>query len=168
MLRLMRRWHSREAYRTRILEIAEAIGPLGLGADIIVGFPGEGEAEFEETRTLVEELPYTYLHVFRYSVRDGTVATSLPNRVRGDVAAARSRELREIGMEKGRAYKRSRVGTVADIVVEGTDERLVGVTGDYLRTDLHGGPVLGHRFSAVLGERDGRLMAEAPAPAVAS
>ena len=83
VLRLMRRWHTRAAYRTRVLEIAERMGPLGLGADIIVGFPGEGEAEFEETRALVEELPYTYLHVFPFSVRPGTAAAELPDRVTG-------------------------------------------------------------------------------------
>ena len=163
----MRRWHSREAYRTRILEIAETIGPFGLGADIIVGFPGEGDAEFEETRTLVEELPYTYLHVFPYSVRDRTVAASLPSRVLGDVVAARSRELRGIGVEKGRAYEKSRVGTIADFVVEGTHERRVGVTGDYLRADLYGEVDLGDRFSAPIKERDGCLVAEAPDTATA-
>ena len=162
VLRLMRRWHSREAYRTRILEIAESIGPFGLGADVFVGFPGEGDAEFEETKSLVEELPYTYLHVFPYSVRDGTVAASLPNPVLGGVIATRSRELRGIGVEKGRVYEKSRVGSIADFVVEGTHERRVGVTGDYLRADLHGKADLGDRFSARLKERDGCLMAEAP------
>ena len=78
VLRLMRRWHTREAYRSRVLAISERAGPLGLGADIIVGFPGEGQEEFAETRALVEELPFSYLHVFPYSVRDGTAAATLP------------------------------------------------------------------------------------------
>ncbi len=168
VLRLMRRWHTREAYRTRVLEIAERLGAIGtgafgLGADIIVGFPGEGEAEFEETRALVEELPYTYLHVFPYSVRDGTVAASLPDRASGDVAAARSRTLREIGLRKGQAYAETRAGTMADIVVEGRDDRVAGMTGDYLRVDLLGRATPGDRFSARLRGRGGRLTAEVPA-----
>lgn len=168
VLRLMRRWHTREGYRVRVLEIAERLratgsGAFGLGADVIVGFPGEGEEEFEETRMLVEELPYTYLHVFPYSVRDGTVAASLPDRVPGDVAAARSRTLRDLAHRKGRAYAETRVGTLADIVVEGREDRVAGVTGDYLRVELLGATAPGDRFSARLRARAGRLRAEAPA-----
>lgn len=170
VLRLMRRWHTREAYRARVLAIAERLGAVGsgafgLGADIIVGFPGEGEEEFEETRALVEALPYTYLHVFPWSARDGTVAASLPDRVPGDVAAARSRTLREIGLRKGAAYSETRAGTMADIVVEGRGDRVAGVTGDYLRVELVGDATPGDRFSARLRSRAGRLTAEAPANA---
>jgi threonylcarbamoyladenosine tRNA methylthiotransferase MtaB len=133
VLRRMRRWHTREQYRSRVLEIAGRIATLGLGADIIVGFPGETEQEHSDTRSLVEELPYTYLHVFPYSVRSGTPAASLPHRVPGDVAAERSRELREIGIEKGRAHLDIRIGTDALVAVEGGR---VGLTGDYLRLRL--------------------------------
>ena len=173
VLRLMRRWHTREAYRARVLAIADRLravdsGAFGLGADIIVGFPGEGEEEFEETRALVEELPYTYLHVFPYSVRDGTVAASLPDRVPGNVAAARSRTLRDIGLRKGETYSETRVGTMADIVVEGRDDRVAGVTGDYLRVELLGDATPGDRFSARLRGRAGRLTAEVPVSARAA
>ena len=162
VLRLMRRWHTREAYRSRVLAISERAGPLGLGADIIVGFPGEGQEEFAETRALVEELPFSYLHVFPYSVRDGTAAATLPGRVRGDVAAARSRALRELAFRKGREYEATRVGEMADIVVEGRDDRVLGVTGDYLKVGLSGRAAPGDRFSAVLGGRAGTLVAEVP------
>ena len=170
VLRLMRRWHTREAYRARVLAIAERLGAIdsgafGLGADIIVGFPGEGEAEFEETRALVEELPYTYLYVFPYSVRDGTVAASLPDRIPGDVAATRSRTLRDLGLRKGQAYSEARAGTTADLVVEGRDDRVAGVTGDYLRVELLGDATPGDRFRARLRGRGGRLTAEAPVKA---
>ncbi len=74
VLRRMRRWHTGDQVRRRMLEIAERIEPLGLGADVIVGFPGETRAEYEETRDLVRELPYTYLHVFPFSVRAGTLS----------------------------------------------------------------------------------------------
>ena len=162
VLRLMRRWHTREAYRSRVLAIAERVGAMGLGADIIVGFPGEGEEEFAETHALVEELPFTYLHVFPYSVRDGTVAATLPDQVRGDVAAGRSRALRDLGLRKGREYEATRVGEMADIVVEGRDDRVLGVTGDYLKVGLSGRAAPGDRFSAVLGGRAGSLAAGVP------
>ena len=161
VLRLMRRWHTRSAYRRRVLEIAGEMAPLGLGADIIVGFPGEGEAEFEETRALVEELPYTYLHVFPYSVRQGTAAAELPDRVPGNVAAARSRILREMAQAKNERHRRNRAGTLADIVVEGSRERIAGVTGDYLRTRIDGQATPGDRFRSVLELRDGELVAQA-------
>ncbi len=161
VLRRMRRWHTRAAYRRRVLEIADRAGPLGLGADVIVGFPGEGEAEFEETRALVEELPYTYLHVFPFSARPGTAAADLPGRVPGDVAARRSRTLREMALAKGARYRRSRAGTVADVVVEGSGDRIAGVTGDYLRTRVDGPTAPGDRFRSVLELRGAELVARA-------
>jgi threonylcarbamoyladenosine tRNA methylthiotransferase MtaB len=142
VLRRMRRWHTREAYRSRILEIASRLPYLGLGADIITGFPGETEADHEGSRSLVEELPYTYLHVFPFSARPVTAASSLPNQVRRRVRAARARDLREIGLSKGRSYRASRLGSRAHVVVEtatvsGTSARkATGTTEDYLRVEI--------------------------------
>ncbi len=137
VLRRMRRWHTREQYRSRVLEIADRVACLGLGADVIVGFPGETEEDFESTRALVEELPFTYLHVFPYSQRDGTVAADLPDDVDGNVKAERGRVLREIAMRKGIEYQQRRHGQGAQIVVE---EDEWGVTEDYLRVQLLGDP----------------------------
>ena len=145
VLRRMRRWHTREQYRQRVLEIAGRVQPLGLGADIITGFPGETEVDHALTRALVEELPYTYLHVFPYSSREGTHAAGLPDPVPDEVAAERSRDLRELGVEKGTAYAEARSGGRALVAVE-TDTN--GLTGDYLRVRLAGTPV-----------RPGRLVA---------
>jgi threonylcarbamoyladenosine tRNA methylthiotransferase MtaB len=135
ILQRMRRWHTREQYRRRVLEIAGRVHTLGLGADIIVGFPGETEADHSLTRALVEELPYTYLHVFPYSVREGTAAADLADRVPVQLAAERSRDLREIGVSKGAAYTAGRVGTEALVAVE---TETGGLTGDYLRVSVAG------------------------------
>ncbi len=145
VLRRMRRWHTREAYRSRILEIASRLPYLGLGADIITGFPGETDADHESSRRLVEELPYTYLHVFPFSARPVTAAGDLPNQVRRRVRAIRARDLREIGLAKGRSYRASRLGSTAHVVVEtlavrGTDGReATGTTEDYLRVEIPAG-----------------------------
>ncbi len=156
ILQRMRRWHTRDAYRSRVLQIAEAMPVLGLGADVIVGFPGEGEAEFRDTRRLIEDLPYTYLHVFPFSVRDDTAAAELSGRVTGDVSAARSRELREIALEKGRAYRASRVGALADVVLEGDECVTSGLTGDYVRVEAREGDWRpGARVQARLRSDDG-------------
>jgi threonylcarbamoyladenosine tRNA methylthiotransferase MtaB len=136
VLRVMRRWHTREQYRRRVLEIAERIEPLGLGADVIAGFPGEREEDHAATRALIDELPFTYLHVFPWSPREGTQASSLTDRVSRKTAAARALELREAGIEAGTAYANSRAGQRARVAVESATS---GLTGDYLRVRLRGG-----------------------------
>ena len=108
VLRKMRRWHTREDYRRRAHEIAAAVHPVGLGADIITGFPGETDADHASTVALVEELPFTYLHVFPYSPRDGTVAAELPGPVPQRVSRERGRELRELAERKGSRYAQGR------------------------------------------------------------
>jgi threonylcarbamoyladenosine tRNA methylthiotransferase MtaB len=134
VLKGMRRWHTREDYRRRALEIAETIPVLGLGADIITGFPGETEEDHALTRALVEELPFTYLHVFPFSPRDDTAAAELPEPIPQRIAGERSRELRELGLEKGRAYRDARSGTRARVVLEG--EGGWALTEDYLRVEV--------------------------------
>lgn len=127
----MRRWHTGETYRRRALEIAARLPKLGLGADVITGFPGETADDHAQTRALIEELPFTYLHVFPFSPRDGTVAMELPAPVPQRIAGERSRELRELVQEKGESYRRSRSDQRAQVVLEGT--RGFALTEDYLR-----------------------------------
>jgi threonylcarbamoyladenosine tRNA methylthiotransferase MtaB len=137
VLRRMRRWHTGEAYRRRALDIAERVGTLGLGADVIAGFPGEAAPDHQATLHLVNELPFTYLHVFPFSPRDHTPAARLGNLVPQRVAGERARELRELAQEKGRAYRSSRVGGEASVVLEG---RGMGLTEDYLRVEVRTPP----------------------------
>jgi threonylcarbamoyladenosine tRNA methylthiotransferase MtaB len=131
VLRGMRRWHTRDAYRERALEIGARFPVLGLGADIITGFPGETDEDHDLTRALVEELPFTYLHVFPYSPRRGTPAADLPEPVPQRIAGERARELRELALEKGRVYREGRIGQRAEVVLEG--EGGWALTEDYLR-----------------------------------
>jgi threonylcarbamoyladenosine tRNA methylthiotransferase MtaB len=158
VLRRMRRWHTREDYRDRLVEIAGRLPYLGLGADVMVGFPGETHEDFLKTRELVEELPYTYLHVFPFSARKGTAAEEMDGKVDPEVKARRSKELRELALEKGERYRASRVGQAAEIVVE-TDD--TGMTEDYLRVGLTGDPDarIGDRIYAPLEMDDGDLVA---------
>jgi threonylcarbamoyladenosine tRNA methylthiotransferase MtaB len=167
VLRLMRRWHTREQYRRRALDIAERLPILGLGADVITGFPGETDADHEATRRLVEELPFTYLHVFPFSPRDATVAADLaverpvPQRVAGE----RSRELRELVADKGAAYRGRRIGGSAEVVLEG---RGSGLTGDYLRVAVRGATADGEpglRRARLQGAADGLYIDLSETPA---
>jgi threonylcarbamoyladenosine tRNA methylthiotransferase MtaB len=136
VLRRMRRWHTREQYRVRALTIAERVQPLGLGADVITGFPGERDQDHESTRALVEELPFTYLHVFPFSPRADTVAASLADPVPQRVAGERARELRALALEKGQAHRARRLGGRAIVALEGDGSS--GLTGDYLRVAVRG------------------------------
>ena len=131
VLRRMRRWHTREQYRRRALEIADAVGSIGLGADIVTGFPGETPGDHARTLSLVQELPFTYLHVFPYSPRDGTVAAGLSGSVPQRVSRERGRELRALAGEKGVRYARRRGGAEVEVVMEGAGG--TALTGDYLR-----------------------------------
>ena len=107
MHRKYRPWH----YREKILKIRAAMPTAAIGADVMVGFPGETEAEFEETRHMIEDLPFTYLHVFTYSARPGTPAAEQEGQVPVFVARERNRVLREIASKKKTEFVRSLVGT---------------------------------------------------------
>jgi threonylcarbamoyladenosine tRNA methylthiotransferase MtaB len=136
MHRKYRPWH----YREKILKIRKAMPNAAIGADVMVGFPGETEAEFEETRRMIEELPVTYLHVFTYSARPGTPAAEQPGQVPVAVARERNRVLREIASGKKLAFMRSLVGTVVEAITlqSGGAEFTEALTDNYLKMKISG------------------------------
>ena len=135
--RMGRHWYTAESYRARIEWLAERLPVLGLGADVIAGFPGETDQDHEASLTLLHALPFTYLHVFPFSVRPDAPAARLPDQQSPAVIKARARELRELGEAKARAYRARRVGQQADGVVSGRRGGRVDVlTEDYLSVYL--------------------------------
>jgi threonylcarbamoyladenosine tRNA methylthiotransferase MtaB len=112
MHRKYRPWH----YREKILKIRAAMPTAAIGADVMVGFPGETEAEFEETRSMIDELPFTYLHVFTYSPRPGTPAGAESRQVPVAIARERNRILRELASKKKAAFMQSLVGTAVEAI----------------------------------------------------
>jgi threonylcarbamoyladenosine tRNA methylthiotransferase MtaB len=112
MHRKYRPWH----YREKIEKIYAAMPAAAIGADVMAGFPGETDAEFEATRRLIEDLPFTYLHVFTYSARPGTPAAAMPNQVPVQVARERNRILRDLAGEKKLAFMRGFVGKAVDAI----------------------------------------------------
>src|SRR3989441_13966 len=135
--RMGRHWYTAESYRARLEWLAERLPVFGLGADIIAGFPGETDADHRATVALVQALPFTYLHVFPFSVRPDAPAAKLAGRLPPPVIRARAAELRALGDLKAKAYRNRRTGELADGVVSG---RLAGrldvVTQDYLSVYL--------------------------------
>jgi len=142
VLRRMRRPYTVGMYRRLVERLAAAIPGLGVGTDVIVGFPGETEGDFLQTRSLVEELPFSYLHVFAYSARRGTEAAGFQGRVASGVASRRSSELRDLGREKNAAFRERLVGSVQDVVVLDARDRttggLVGLTGNFVEVVFPG------------------------------
>ncbi len=141
-LRRMRRPYTVAMYRRLVERLATSIPRLGLGADVIVGFPGESEADFEETMAVIDALPLTYLHVFPYSDRPGTEASGLDGHLVPGVITERGRRLRALGRAKNLAFRRALVGRTEDVLVLETRDRasgrLVGLTGNYVEVQFEG------------------------------
>lgn len=119
VLAAMGRPYTAGQFRERVEEALGAVPGLCLGLDVIVGFPGETDADFGQTERLLEEIPLAYLHVFPFSARRGTRAWDLGGRVPPPVAAQRSRRLRDLSRKKRRAFERSHVGSVMLALPEG-------------------------------------------------
>ena len=136
MHRKYRPWH----YREKILKVRAAMPTAAIGADVMVGFPGETEAEFSETRRMVEELPFTYLHVFTYSARPGTPAAAQPDQVPVAIARERNAMLREIISEKKVAFMRAQTGSTVEAITLSacSDTFTEALTDNYLKMKIPG------------------------------
>jgi threonylcarbamoyladenosine tRNA methylthiotransferase MtaB len=136
MHRKYRPWH----YADRIRRIRTLMPSAAIGADVMVGFPGETDAEFEQTRGLIAELPFTYLHVFTYSLRPGTPAADLLDQVPARMARERNRILREVAAAKKLAFQQSFMGQQLEVItltaVDG--EHTEALTDNYLKLKLQG------------------------------
>ncbi len=110
VLRHMHRKYRPCHYADRVERIRRAMPDAAIGADVMVGFPGETDDDFEQTRALIDRLPFTYLHVFTYSSRPGTPSAEIPNQVPVVVARERSRVLRELAARKKHDFMQSFVG----------------------------------------------------------
>jgi threonylcarbamoyladenosine tRNA methylthiotransferase MtaB len=135
--RMGRHWYTAESYRARIEWLAARLPVFGLGADVIAGFPGETDADHHASLTLLHALPFTYLHVFPFSVRPDAPAARLAGQLPPDVIRARARELRELGEAKAAVHRAHRRGQTADGVVTGHRQGQIEVmTQDYLSVYL--------------------------------
>jgi threonylcarbamoyladenosine tRNA methylthiotransferase MtaB len=131
--RMGRHWYTAALYRRSVERLAASVAPLGLGADVIVGFPSETEADHRSTVRLIEELPFTYLHVFPWSPRPNTAAPRLGPPPSAEAVRARAAELRALGERKAAQQRLARAGGRADLVLEARrgGER-EAITEDYL------------------------------------
>jgi threonylcarbamoyladenosine tRNA methylthiotransferase MtaB len=138
----MHRWYRAEHYARRVELIRERLPDAGIGADVIAGFPGETDAEHAETVAFIGALPFSYLHVFSFSQRPGTRAAELPNQVQPAVVKNRARELRALGEEKAKEFRRSQSGRELRVLTLRSNlesaEKTPALSSNYLQVRVPG------------------------------
>jgi threonylcarbamoyladenosine tRNA methylthiotransferase MtaB len=131
--RMKRRYRSRH-YARRIESAYRLLPDAAFGADVMVGFPGETDAEFEETRCFIEQLPFTYLHVFTYSERPGTPAAAMESPVPMAARRERNAVLRDLAAKKNLEFRRRFVGRTLSVVT--LQNGYPALSGNYLKVTL--------------------------------
>jgi threonylcarbamoyladenosine tRNA methylthiotransferase MtaB len=133
----MRRRYKREVFAARVLKVKEAIPSAGIGADVIVGFPGETAEDFNDTYSFLEEMPLSYLHVFSFSERPGTVAEGLPEKVSSTEKEERSKKLIALSEKKNLEFFRENIGMSSEVLFEKTRSEgfITGFTANYIRVE---------------------------------
>ena len=134
VLRRMHRKYRPRHYADRLEKARAWMPDAAIGADVMVGFPGESEAEFEETYQFIDSLPFTYLHVFTYSARPGTPAATAPMQVPMPVRKERNRRLRELAERKNAAFRLGFVGGSLSVVTLGQGK--MALSSNYLKVEL--------------------------------
>jgi threonylcarbamoyladenosine tRNA methylthiotransferase MtaB len=146
-LRRMARHTNTASFAELVSAARAAIPDLSVTTDVIVGFPGETEAEFSQSLEFVEAMAFAKLHVFRYSRRAGTAAATMPGQVPSDVIEGRSRRMHDLGTRLERAFRRRFFGRTMEALwetgeVNGEGLLWSGFTENYLRVSARGGPDL--------------------------
>jgi len=142
ILKKMRRPYTRAMFRKLLYRIHELIPDAAIGVDTIIGFPGETEEAFKNTYNLIEELPATYFHVFPFSSRKGTLASSFPDKVPSKIIKERCKKMRDLGNIKKKEFYKKNIGKKVEVLIEGKRDKatgfLKGMTSNYLPIFLSG------------------------------
>ncbi len=165
-LRRMARHTDQASFRRLVYEARDRIADLSVTTDVIVGFPGETDGEFESSIEFIEEMEFAKLHVFRYSPRARTAAAGMPNQVPPVVAQERSRRMHALGEQLEERFRRRFVGRTLQVLWESAEPRPEGVqwsglSDNYVRvvTDASGDADLANRATAtqIIGRGPGVL-----------
>ncbi|MCY7349691.1 MAG: tRNA (N(6)-L-threonylcarbamoyladenosine(37)-C(2))-methylthiotransferase MtaB [Cytophagaceae bacterium] len=151
VLGLMRRRYRRELYAERVARIKELMPNACIGVDVIVGHPGETEADFRETYQFLNVLPISYLHVFTYSERPNTLALTIKPVVPASQRAERSKMLHSLSEKKRRVFYESQLGRTATVLFEEDVEagNMQGFTENYVRVTAKYDPLLINELKSV-------------------
>jgi threonylcarbamoyladenosine tRNA methylthiotransferase MtaB len=134
VLRAMRRPYRIEQFASLVDDIRTRIPHAAIGSDVIVGFPGETDEDFDELASYLERSPLTHVHVFPYSDRPGTAATGMPGKVPGTAIRERARRVREISERLAQKFRESQVGTVHRALT--LEDGTLAVTGNYMKVRI--------------------------------
>jgi threonylcarbamoyladenosine tRNA methylthiotransferase MtaB len=165
ILKAMRRNYDGACYRDLLSRVRQRLPDAALGSDIIVGFPGESDGQFESSLAYFDSLPLTYFHVFPYSSRRTTIAAALPDHVPVAIKKSRSRRMRELGLRKKQEFYAKFIGQRASVLVENKIARASGMqrgfTRNYLQVALTGATNCANQEISVRldGMREGCLTA---------
>jgi threonylcarbamoyladenosine tRNA methylthiotransferase MtaB len=148
ILRSMGRKYTREDFKNLINAIYSKVSDIGIGIDVICGFPGEGEREFMNTYNLLKELPLYNFHIFRFSPRKGTKAYNFRNRVCPNTIKKRAEILNELKREKSLQFRKKFIGRTMKVLVESRmrDGWMAGETSNYIKVLFKGKPDLRGKF----------------------
>ncbi len=136
----MNRHYSVRFYRDVIEKLVAAIPDVCIGTDIIAGFPGESEREFENTFRFLESLPLAYFHVFPFSPRERTPAAKMPDKVQGIVVKERAKKLRKLSDVKKKTYYKGFLGRELEVLVQSAepDGSFKGLSRNYIPVGITG------------------------------
>jgi threonylcarbamoyladenosine tRNA methylthiotransferase MtaB len=131
----MRRPYTREFFHDLVMKIHNRIPDAGIGIDVIAGFPGETEREFQNTLDLIDSLPVSFLHVFPFSSRPGTAAAGFPDHLPGPAIKDRAARLRSLGDKKEKVFMNGYLGRTLEVIVEGSEKDGMhrGLARNYLK-----------------------------------
>lgn len=152
VLMRMRRRYLRDRYEDVVEYIKAADGDAAIGADVIVGFPGESDSEFQETCSFISDLPVSYLHVFTYSERPNTPAAAAVDQLDPALRRLRNERLRMLGLKKKHAFHSSFLGRSMPVLFEGrvSNQRVTGLTENYIRVEVPGSAAVTNSLCSVV------------------
>lgn len=138
ILKLMKRRYKRELYLDRVAQVKRIIPYACIGVDVIVGFPGETEEDFKDTYNFINGLDVSYLHVFTYSERKGTLATDMPGSVPINIRRERNNQLSNLSLKKKRTFNSKFIGETRKVLVEKSskDNKYTGFTENYIKVSF--------------------------------
>ncbi|MEM6296895.1 MAG: tRNA (N(6)-L-threonylcarbamoyladenosine(37)-C(2))-methylthiotransferase MtaB [Myxococcota bacterium] len=158
VLRAMRRGHTAEDFAALTTKLDAAVPGVGIGTDVIVGFPGETDAQFDNTYALLRDAPVAYHHVFTYSIRKNTAAATMPDQVEPAVKSRRNKALRDLSHAQTEAFAARFEGQTLDCVIEGGRRGPVALADNYVRVPLRRGNLEVGSRGPVTIVREGELL----------
>jgi len=126
ILKKMHRPYTAEYFKNLILKIHDLMPDAAIGADTLIGFPGETDINFENTFNLIKDLPISYIHVFPFSPRKGTHAYNFPDQIKTEIVKTRCSKMRELGKKKKKSFYQKFINQTIDVLVEGKQDKEIG------------------------------------------